>query len=76
MTKHPDHICRFNDEPQSCDCYDTGYMDGYNARTQEVAKLALEMVPPYASGRMGSGYNQARKDLIKSLSQKVKDDSK
>jgi len=51
-------------------------MDGYNARTQEVAKLALEMVPPYASGRMGSGYNQARKDLIKSLSQKVKDDSK
>jgi hypothetical protein len=23
--KHPEHICRFNDHPQSCECYDKGY---------------------------------------------------
>jgi hypothetical protein len=23
--KHPEHICRFNDYPQSCECYDKGY---------------------------------------------------
>ena len=26
--KHPEHICRFNDSPQSCECYDTGYERG------------------------------------------------
>jgi len=25
--KHPEHICRFNDAPQSCTCYDSGYDD-------------------------------------------------
>ncbi len=29
--KHPDHICRFNDAPQSCECYDTGYEKGYDS---------------------------------------------
>lgn len=23
--KHEEHICRFNDGEQSCDCYDEGY---------------------------------------------------
>ena len=23
--RHEEHICRFNDFPQSCDCYDKGY---------------------------------------------------
>ena len=22
---HPEHICRFNDSPQTCECYDEGY---------------------------------------------------
>ncbi len=22
---HPEHICRFNDAPQTCECYDEGY---------------------------------------------------
>jgi len=26
--KHADHICRFNDHPQTCDCYDSGYEKG------------------------------------------------
>lgn len=26
--KHPEHICRFNDEPQICECYDTGFNAG------------------------------------------------
>jgi len=25
---HPEHICRFNDAPQTCECYDAGYKDG------------------------------------------------
>ena len=37
MTKHPEHICAFNDEPQSCDCYDKGYDRGvYEATTECV----------------------------------------
>lgn len=26
--QHPEHICRFNDEPQSCECYDKGHEAG------------------------------------------------
>jgi len=22
---HPEHFCRFNDAPQTCECYDAGY---------------------------------------------------
>ena len=25
---HPEHICRFNDALQTCECYDSGYKDG------------------------------------------------
>ncbi len=28
MKKHPKHICRFNDPPQECDCFDAGYEKG------------------------------------------------
>jgi len=28
MAKHPNHICRFNDGEQSCECYDKGFNDG------------------------------------------------
>ena len=26
--KHPEHICRFNDAPYDCDCFDAGYQKG------------------------------------------------
>ncbi len=28
MAKHEEHLCRFNDGEQSCDCYNKGYEDG------------------------------------------------
>ena len=39
MTKHPEHICRFNDSPQSCDCYDNGYEDGLMQAVEVVEKM-------------------------------------
>ena len=26
--KHPEHICRFNDGEQTCECYDSGFIEG------------------------------------------------
>ena len=45
MAKHPDHICRFNDGEQSCDCYDEGYRQAVadsNEKLVRVAERAVE----------------------------------
>ena len=36
---HPDHICRFNDAPQTCECYDAGYKDGVAEERERVRGL-------------------------------------
>lgn len=41
--KHPEHICRFNDEPQTCDCYDLGYIAGAKEYREKVADLLDDM---------------------------------
>lgn len=43
--KHPDHICRFNDGEQTCDCYDEGYVEGVKVGDGYGCK---ECVPPDA----------------------------
>jgi hypothetical protein len=40
MTKHPDHICRFDDPPQSCDCYDSGYEQGKRDMANDLLQIA------------------------------------
>lgn len=42
--KHPEHICRFNDAPQSCDCYDAGYEEGLKKAVETYGKC-LEGLP-------------------------------
>lgn len=37
MKKHEDHICRFNDGEQICDCFHEGYEDGV-----ETSKTTIE----------------------------------
>lgn len=64
--KHPDHICRFNDAPQSCDCYDTGYDDAIQSVRERVeAELghvlplpedAEEFMGDFERGTVGGGY--------------------
>jgi hypothetical protein len=34
--KHPDHICRFNDGEQECDCYDKGFQAGRSSTIAEI----------------------------------------
>lgn len=41
--KHPEHICRFNDAPQGCDCYDNGYQQGVK---DAIASLPEKMITP------------------------------
>ena len=41
--KHKEHICRFNDGEQSCDCYDAGYKYGrsvasFNSELDRIKK--------------------------------------
>ncbi len=38
---HPNHICRFNDGKQNCDCYADGYADGLKIG-QEVKEVEVE----------------------------------
>jgi len=45
MANHPEHICRFNDGEQSCDCYDEGFRQaaaGSNEKLVRVAERAVE----------------------------------
>jgi len=41
--KHPEHICRFNDAPQSCDCYDAGYIAGGKDEKNRLFNNPLEI---------------------------------
>jgi hypothetical protein len=65
--KHPDHICRFNDAPQNCDCY----AEGHQAAIEECVRVAEGMLL-FVEGdnRLsphGHGYNTALTDLITTL---------
>lgn len=48
MTKHPEHICRFNDEPQSCECYDKGYEEGKRMEGESIQQLRKILAPQLA----------------------------
>jgi len=50
MTKHPEHICRFNDEPQSCECYDKGYEEGKRMERYALFKGKHTIIIPTADG--------------------------
>ena len=44
---HPEHICRFNDAPQTCECYDAGF----EKAEQEMKKVVGErLIIAYRSG--------------------------
>jgi len=36
--KYPEHICRFNDPPQVCECYD----EGFKAQQRELIEKFLK----------------------------------
>jgi hypothetical protein len=40
--KHPNHICRFNDGKQSCECYDKGFEAGRKETAKEIKKALRE----------------------------------
>ena len=44
---HPEHICRFNDAPQTCECYDAGYKEAEQERLEEVVDLIKTSKDPY-----------------------------
>ena len=40
---HKEHICRFNDGEQTCECYDKGFEAGRNSMKEEIlSKLPEE----------------------------------
>ena len=39
---HPEHICRFNDAPQTCECYDAGYKQA-RAEERERVRGVIDM---------------------------------
>ena len=41
--KHEEHICRFNDGDQSCDCYDAGYEAGEEKQKLKNAGLYRQL---------------------------------
>ena len=42
--EYPDHICRFNDEPQVCCCYKDGRHDERSQLLQEIEERVRENV--------------------------------
>ena len=42
--KHPEHICRFNDAPQECDCYSKGYDKGLHEMALKVDKHFVDFL--------------------------------
>lgn len=42
--KHPEHICRFNDGSQSCDCYDSGFEEGKKQEREEIKQDYINWV--------------------------------
>jgi hypothetical protein len=63
--KHPEHICGFNDAPQSCECYDSGYDAAMKAVKERVAVLlsAFDGIPEDQLSDADRGYKSALKDL-------------
>ena len=53
---HPDHICRFNDAPQTCECYDAGYKDGVAGEKARVRGEIEEIHTELHNGRTESAY--------------------
>jgi len=42
---HPEHICRFNDGPQNCECYDAGYKEAIVEEGKRVENTPHPMLP-------------------------------
>lgn len=40
--KYPKHICRFNDYPKVCKCYDEGFKAGREELIEEIEEWAKE----------------------------------
>jgi len=53
MKKHEDHICRFNDGEQSCDCYSDGFRQGALAHAAAI-RLEKEEVNEYRADSLGA----------------------
>ncbi len=45
--KHPEHICAFNDAPQSCDCFDAGFEKGRQEGAAQFKESVLKSLPKY-----------------------------
>jgi len=45
---HPEHICRFNDAPQTCECYDAGFDQARAEERERVVGLATKDRNKYA----------------------------
>jgi len=39
---HPEHICRFNDAPQTCECYDAGFDQARAEERERVMGIIKE----------------------------------
>ena len=44
--KHEDHICRFNDGEQTCDCYDAGYEKGRESMREKILSVIKDYKEP------------------------------
>lgn len=65
--KHPEHICRLNDPPQSCDCYDTGFEAGkreakeeaFSKASKEISSLHVLARNAYQKDSWDDGFHEA-----------------
>lgn len=44
IEKYPEHICRFNDGEQICDCYDKGYRQATSKFTELLESLRMKEI--------------------------------
>lgn len=64
MPKHPEHLCRFNDGEQTCECYDKGIEQERQRIKEEVEKMKKRDI---LIGSFWAGYNEAIEDILKLL---------
>lgn len=75
MPKHPEHLCRFNDGEQTCECYDKGIDQERQRIREEVEKIKEpSLTKCVQSIRRASedntfmnGYNQALEDVLNKI---------
>jgi len=71
---HPEHFCRFNDAPQTCECYDAGYNQAL-AEERSKAWEGEAVKQSYIQGKshgISEAYERVRGNLPKESEESFK----